>query len=622
MIGKKKFLWLEVNFKNFLFNFFSVKYEFKYRKIIEMCANSEKTTFEIFLKDLYKFNYNLYTFVIQEPLNSINCFEFLVSKFVRNLSIYKFSENKKINFIQVLLIEIEKTVENSKNLNFEINKLISLKINTVLEGKVRTKITKTANFYGDIFKKKIYTKNLPLKQFKTLKINNNSYISDEIFYNGQIQFVDYQFIKGQEEIPKINSEKIFNNFTFLLERNLVNQLNIGSKYIVTGIYILDNYFKKFENLKKFSQHINSNKNPVIKVLGVFPLNYQTKLSLKNESLFLSNKFLSFARSSSIYNWIYSIILPNIFNRADIKQGIACVLFGGKNKFFSNNYRFRSEINILFLYNQPEINSEFFNFIKTLIGIDFNSEFYDNLKNISSTIQLKNYLNKISYFSKNNFFSNLGFFCIENFEKLNIENKIKIMELIKDQTYYNETEKKLNQKSIKYSLICSTSQKFFQNTILHSDNTLFNSGYRIFSKFDLFFCLNKPSILNNNYDLIYQPSSRINTEILKTNIYNPLKNPLEILRRYIEFVRKNFSPIMSKIATELLKKVYTHLRMMQKNIKVSKLSVFTRINLNKLETIIRISESISKMRMSNLIDCNDILDAVRIIQKSIFTIDCI
>uniref|UniRef100_A0A7S0QDB1 MCM AAA-lid domain-containing protein n=1 Tax=Cryptomonas curvata TaxID=233186 RepID=A0A7S0QDB1_9CRYP len=193
-------------------------------------------------------------------------------------------------------------------------------------------------------------------------------------------------------------------------------------------------------------------------------------------------------------------------------------------------------------------------------------------------------------------------------------------MIKDQTYYNETENRLNQKSIKYSLICSTSRKFFQNTILHSNNNLFNSGFRIFSEFDLFFCLNKPSLFNDNCDLIYQSSSRNITEILKINSFNQQKSSFVILRRYIEFVRKNFNPTMSKNAKELLKKVYTHLRMMQKNTKVSKISVFTRINLNKLETIIRVSESISKMRMSNLIDCNDILDAVRIIQKAILTID--
>ena len=51
-----------------------------------------------------------------------------------------------------------------------------------------------------------------------------------------------------------------------------------------------------------------------------------------------------------------------------------------------------------------------------------------------------------------------------------------------------------------------------------------------------------------------------------------------------------------------------------------MSFLTRINLNKLESIIRISESLSRMRSSNLIDCNGILDAVKIIQKVITATD--
>ena len=72
---------------------------------------------------------------------------------------------------------------------------------------------------------------------------------------------------------------------------------------------------------------------------------------------------------------------------------------------------------------------------------------------------------------------------------------------------------------------------------------------------------------------------------------------------MEYTRNNFSPNLSKNATQLLKNIYTHLRLIQKSQKLNKLLFLTKINLYKLESIIRISESLSKMRSSNLADCN-------------------
>ena len=95
---------------------------------------------------------------------------------------------------------------------------------------------------------------------------------------------------------------------------------------------------------------------------------------------------------------------------------------------------------------------------------------------------------------------------------------------------------------------------------------------------------------------------------------------QVFRKYVEFARNNLYPILSKNASELLIKIYNHLRSIQKKQKTNKLSFLTLINLNKLESIVRIAESLSKMRYSNLIDCNAILDAVRIIQKVITTTD--
>ena len=562
-----------------------------------MCANSDKPTFEIFLVDLKKFNFKLFQIVVQEPLLCITCFEFLVSKFINTLINYKFLENKKIKYIQIFFIETENMIDNNKIIDYEINRLIFLKLNIVIVGKVRTKIVKNT------FKEKFYYQNSKIKNIS--EPIDNIFFSADGFYNNHFDFIDYQFVKGEKNFLESDSGGGLHSFTLLLEKNLVNKINIGNKYIISGICVFDNYFKKYEKKKKNFQNFISIKRPIIKVLGFYSIDYINTFPSKKELLFSSKNFFFFARSSSVYDWIYSMILPTIANRIDIKQAIACLLFGGHAKHFSSNYRFRGEINILFISDQLEFNIEILEFFKNFNKINFNLDFYSKFNNISNLPELRDYLSKKIPILNQKLLSNLSFFFIENFDYLNIQNKSKIIELIEDQTYYSKNEKNKIKESKRHSFIFFSSKKFFQNTLLKSIKGSLDFSFKIFSKFDLIFYLNSFSDNNN-----------LNS---KNELYYR-NNLTQVFRKYVEFARNNLYPILSKNASELLIKIYNHLRSIQKKQKTNKLSFLTLINLNKLESIVRIAESLSKMRYSNLIDCNAILDAVRIIQKVITTTD--
>jgi DNA replicative helicase MCM subunit Mcm2 (Cdc46/Mcm family) len=235
--------------------------------------------------------------------------------------------------------------------------------------------------------------------------------------------------------------------------------------------------------------------------------------------------------------------------------------------------------------------------------------------------LKNYLSKKTFPLKNNSFGNLKFFCIENFEKLDAEDLLKILESIKNQSYYNKNIYNKKKDSIKYSFLFHTSKKFLQNKLKESTKSFSDIGLKIFSKVDLIFCLDQNYLVNNDFYLEKQ-SNFLNENLFETlnkNKLNSQNNSIFILKKYIEFTN-TFYPKSTKNASQLLNKIYIHLRLIQKNQKPNKLLFFTRINLNRLESIIRISESLSKMRSSNVIDCNTILDSVRIIQRVIITID--
>jgi DNA replicative helicase MCM subunit Mcm2 (Cdc46/Mcm family) len=435
-----------------------------------------------------------------------------------------------------------------------------------------------------------------------------------------MNFTDFQFIKAQKDCVKNDSGEKIGNFIFLLENNLVNKLSIGYRYIVTGIYILDDMFINVRNTEKNIESIKLNKNPIFKIVGIFPISFKENLLLKKEFLFLNKNFFSFARSSKVYDWIYSLILPDIYERTQIKQSIACMLFGGITKFFANNYRFRGEINIIFLYNQSDSKNKFLDFFRSIFKIDSNENDQINMIKHPNLIEIKDFPKNKVYAFTSNFFSNLILLYIEDFGRLDSEKKIKIIQMIKRQLFY-KTQIKICSDYTDFSFIFMIDMKTFQdNSLFTSENSL-KSYYSVFSKFDFLCLINKDHTVYERSDLTRFKISCYNNKnkYFKIDRISSYKNTVDIFLKYIEFARVNFNPKLSKNAAKLLKKAYTHLRIIQSKKDRVKISLFTWINISKLESIIRISESLTKMRMSDVIECNDILDSIRIVQEAINTI---
>jgi len=571
----------------FIFFFFSIKNKYKYRNSIEIFLNFEKTTFKIFLIDLRKFNYMLYKIVKKEPLKFINFFEFIILQLVNNLAFYKYLENVRHKNIQILWIETKKSIETHKLLDFKTNQLSTWKLEIVLIGKIRIKLLNIVKFLSKSNSKRKKKKE---KNFNIKKTDNYA-----------LNFIAYQFVKARKNFE--------NNFNLLLEKNLIGKLKLNNTYMFTGIYFVNNFFTNSKK-KTFDLHNSLS----IKILGVYFPRLYVKI-FKKELLFCNTFF------SNTYGWIYSLILPNIPVCPEIKQGIACLFFGATTKFLKNGYRFRGEFNNIFIYNKNKFKSSVFSFIKNLIQNDFFGKHYNYLKTNFFPFETKTFFKDIDRVFIGNFFNDLIVFCIENFEMLDTSLKLKIFQFIQNQACYKEEEKIKKRNYTRYSFVFFVSEYFFKMSFIRSVNKKINYLYKILLECDLAIFLNNKynqinKTLSNNHTLSL--SAKLNKE---DNRYLYM-NCIKILKRYINCIRVHIIDIsLSKNAIKILIKSYAYLRINYKKINGSKNDCLDiRISLKNLETILRISECVTKMRMSNTIDCGDILDAIKIFQQKIFSIN--
>ncbi len=92
-------------------------------------------------------------------------------------------------------------------------------------------------------------------------------------------------------------------------------------------------------------------------------------------------------------------------------------------------------------------------------------------------------------------------------------------------------------------------------------------------------------------------------------------PMELLRKYITYARMKYQPRISEEAGKLLQNLYVDDRQKSIQQKVGKKSNGIPITVRQLEAIIRLSESICKIKLMNTVTGDEVKEAHRIFQIS-------
>lgn len=129
--------------------------------------------------------------------------------------------------------------------------------------------------------------------------------------------------------------------------------------------------------------------------------------------------------------------------------------------------------------------------------------------------------------------------------------------------------------------------------------------QLISRFDLIFILK--DVLDPNFDekmAEHITKSYYSPEEVKPEI------PLELLRKYIAYARKEINPVLSKEARDKIVSYYVEKRKEMQGMD------YITISKRQLEAIIRLAEAHARMRLSNIIEVKDIETAIRLMDFSL------
>lgn len=507
------------------------------------------------LDDLFNFNKTLSALVIKNPLQILSLFEqSLYQKFNKQIFI---SLNSSRNLISINSL-------GSK----EINEIVRVKGIVVSTG---TPFIKPLSLFL-VCKNCLMTKmsdNLP----RTCK--QECGLDPYMVVPEKSKVVDCQYVKIQEENKVVNR-----HMTLFMQGKFVDKVKTGTVIEVTCIFM------------------SSDTNTFIKVLGIEnSIKQEEKKEINKNEKGLGNKFIN-------------SIAPSIFGYEDIKKVLACMLVGGVSKENSNT-KTRGSINVLLLGDPGIAKSQFLKFVSKVSPIGV----YTSGKGCSAAGLTASVLKDSHGFyleAGAMVLSDGGVCCIDEFDKMNENDRVAIHEAMEQQTI------SVSKAGINTTLNCRSAVLAAANPIFGrydeyktpGENISFSNT--ILSRFDCifilkdFFSLENDTLIANHILLnkINESNNQTDSEIMNDE---EIKDFILKCKKIKPLFTKESSKKLTKYFSETRKKV----RSMESLLKERTIPITVR----QLEAIIRLSEALAKIEFKDEVSVSHVDEAIRLFNVS-------
>ncbi|XP_066383534.1 probable DNA helicase MCM9 isoform X2 [Miscanthus floridulus] len=426
------------------------------------------------------------------------------------------------------------------------------------------------------------------------------------FVEGSTICRDYQEIKIQENVQLLGIGSIPRSMPVILMDDLVDSIKAGDDVIITGILSA----KWSPDIKD----VRSNLDPILLANYVRRTNeLKVDVDIPVETKVKFERFWKKHRDRDTplqgRNLILEGICPQIFGLFTVKLAVALTLIGGVQHVDASGTKVRGEPHMLLVGDPGTGKSQFLKFAAKLSN---RSVITTGLGSSSAGLTVTAVKDGGEWMLEAGalVLADGGLCCIDEFDSMREHDRTTIHEAMEQQTISIAKAGLVTTLSTRTTVFGATNPKgqYDPNESLSVNTTL--SG-PLLSRFDIVLVLLDSQ--NTDWDEV------VSSHILKENVdgkkdktdASDLEWTLPQLRRYINYVRKEFKPVLTKEAERVISSYYQLQRK-------SGTHNAARTTVRMLESLIRLGQAHARLMCSNEVTQLDVIAAILCMESSMTT----
>ncbi|KAK8749781.1 hypothetical protein OTU49_015539 [Cherax quadricarinatus] len=610
-------------FREFLREFHEGNFNYKYRDSLKRQYNLRKYCLEVSLEDVASFDETLADKLKKLPTEHIPLFEEAAKEVADEVTSPRPLGEEKVEDIQIMLSSGAHPIDVRTLQSDEVSRLVKVAGIVVAASGVKAKaLVLTVQCRSC----QTTLTNIPVKpglegyqlprKCNTEQAGRPKCPLDPFFIvPDKCVCVDYQVLKLQEVPENLPQGEMPRHLQLYVDRSLCERVVPGNRVTVLGIYSIKKVGKQSKGTRdKVAVGIRA---PYLRVVGIQAdqegRGYTSGITISSAE---EEEFRLLSQSNNVYERISRSIAPSIYGSEDIKKSVACLLFGGSRKRLPDGLTRRGDINVLLLGDPGTAKSQLLKFVERVAPIAvYTSGKGSSAAGLTASVTRDPVSRNFVMEGGAMVLADGGVVCIDEFDKMREDDRVAIHEAMEQQTISIAKAGITTTLNSRCSVMAAANSVFGRWDDTKGEENI-DFMPTILSRFDMIY------IVKDEHDetrdtTLAKHVMNVHLNALKTAEETPEGElSLKFLKKYISYCRSRCGPRLSEQAGEKLKNRYILMRSGTREAEnQSDKRLAIPITVRQLEAIVRIAESMAKMRLEPFATERDVDEALRLFQVS-------